>query len=418
MEVVFMKKINLFIVVLLTLCITSNIYSNGLSLNSIGPRALGMGGAFVGLANDGSAIYWNPAGLAGQKTSLWLSATDIIPMASYSFAPANIDAKSVINHYFAPNLFFNYNMGDLSLALGVSVPAGLGVEYQGKDLTAFTGGVDLNWMSRIGVINFSPAVAYKVSDNFSLGLAVNIFYGMFDMDRAAVIPMVGAFQYSESSSGLGFGVTLGALYNVNENLSLGLSFRTKTNVTMSGTAKNPAFAGMGGPKESDFDRDVAWPMWIAAGVAYKPTDNLTFTFDAQMSQWSKSEDVFKTKFKNAVWAGATSASGDDTFILGWEDKTQIRLGAEYKVSNDLALRAGYYNDPAPAPDETLSILFPSSSNNVVTGGLGYKLNTVCVEFGLEYLIGAERDVNPTTENMPGKHQMDILAFSLGVGFEL
>jgi len=50
--------------------------------------------------------------------------------------------------------------------------------------------------------------------------------------------------------------------------------------------------------------------------------------------------------------------------------------------------------------------------------LGYKLNTVCVEFGLEYLIGAERDVNPTTENMPGKHQMDILAFSLGVGFEL
>src|SRR5688500_9903122 len=29
-----------------------------------GTRAQGMGGAFVGVADDGTAIYWNPAGLA------------------------------------------------------------------------------------------------------------------------------------------------------------------------------------------------------------------------------------------------------------------------------------------------------------------------------------------------------------------
>lgn len=138
-----------------------------------------MGGAFVALANDGAAIYWNPAGLIGQRTSLSISATDIIPMASYKFDAYGIDAQSVTNHYFAPNFFFNYNMDDF--ALGVYVSAGLGVEYQGKDLIAFTGSADLNWMSRIGVVNFSPAIAYKVFDNFSLGLAANIFYGMFDM---------------------------------------------------------------------------------------------------------------------------------------------------------------------------------------------------------------------------------------------
>jgi hypothetical protein len=30
----------------------------------IGPRALAMGGAYTSLANDASAIYWNPAGIA------------------------------------------------------------------------------------------------------------------------------------------------------------------------------------------------------------------------------------------------------------------------------------------------------------------------------------------------------------------
>ena len=34
-----------------------------------GARAVAMGGAFVGLADDASAIYWNPAGLASRKTT-------------------------------------------------------------------------------------------------------------------------------------------------------------------------------------------------------------------------------------------------------------------------------------------------------------------------------------------------------------
>src|SRR5262245_21643846 len=34
------------------------------SFDSVGTRAAGMGGAFVAVADDASAVYWNPAGLA------------------------------------------------------------------------------------------------------------------------------------------------------------------------------------------------------------------------------------------------------------------------------------------------------------------------------------------------------------------
>src|SRR5438094_8616567 len=34
------------------------------TFDQVGERAQGMGGAFVAVADDASAIYWNPAGLA------------------------------------------------------------------------------------------------------------------------------------------------------------------------------------------------------------------------------------------------------------------------------------------------------------------------------------------------------------------
>src|SRR5512132_1463695 len=43
----------------------------------VGARAVGLGGSFVAVANDPSAIFWNPAGLASlQRPELLLSHVD------------------------------------------------------------------------------------------------------------------------------------------------------------------------------------------------------------------------------------------------------------------------------------------------------------------------------------------------------
>ena len=414
-----MKKI---ILLVLMLTVAIGLFANGLSLNSVGPRSLAMGGAFIGLANDGSAIYWNPAGLTGQPTAIKGIFTDVMPFSNYrldmpELGPynPNVDADSEVKHYPNPNLFFNMTKDKWAFGLGIYVPAGLGATYDGEDLTALSGGEEVEWMSKIGVINIAPAVAYEFSEKLSLGVAANIYYGMFDLKRPAVIENVGVFQYDESSTGLGYGATIGLMFRPNEAVNFGLTYRTATEVAMEGEAENPAFGAMGAEAKSDFDRDVTWPLWLGAGFAFHLSEKVTVTCDAQYSRWS-SVDKFVTEFDDATWAATTEATGDNEFILKWKDAIQYRLGWEYQMKPCFALRGGYYYDPAPAPQETLNILFPSSTNSVLTGGFGYTKGKLDIDFGLEYLFGYERNAIATEHSMPGNHQMDVFAYSLGIGY--
>lgn len=189
-----MKKL----ITALLMGITLSVFANGLSLNSIGTKAFGMGGAFVALADDPSAIHWNPAGMAGQKNAVMLFMTDVIPMPVYKLDAYGIDAEGVSNHYISPNFMAVYNYDKFAFGLGAYVPAGLGSEWDGADLTAFGGpayfdpghtmanpyaGKEFDWMSKIAVFNIAPAVAYNFNDTFKLGATLNIFYGMFEMKR-------------------------------------------------------------------------------------------------------------------------------------------------------------------------------------------------------------------------------------------
>ncbi|MBN2461607.1 MAG: outer membrane protein transport protein, partial [Candidatus Cloacimonetes bacterium] len=225
------------------------------------------------------------------------------------------------------------------------------------------------------------------------------------------------FQYSEESTGMGYGATFGILYQASEMVKLGFTLRTPTEVTMEGSADNDLMAAaFAAPAESDFDRDVTWPLWIGGGIALKLHEKFTLSLDAQYSRWSEL-DILKTEYKDSTWALVTGASGDDEFVLDWEDATQIRLGWEYQASPCFAVRGGYYYDPAPAPNETLNILFPSMTNSVITAGLGYCKGKIDIDFGIEYLFAIERSALASEHNMPGLHHMDVLAYSLGVGYK-
>jgi long-chain fatty acid transport protein len=419
-------------------------FSNGLNLNSLGSRALAMGGAFVGLADDYSAIFWNPAGLANLKSRVvGFYGTDIIPSGTYSltvpppYGPGSVvDAQTRTKHYLGGMAVYAQPINpELVAAIGIYTPAGLGSSWDGTQLAYLSNGsTSIDWSSKIGLVTIAPTLALKISDVFSVGASFNINYGMFSTNMyAGAFPIsadtiVDLGQYEESVTGWGVGATIGVLVKPSSAFSLGATFRTASTVSFSGTAKILALSYLGYAGESDLDRDVTWPMWIAGGVAVHPLDNLTVTADVQYTNW-KSLDRLTAAYKDPVWNYLMTSTGNNVTPLEWKDAVQVRFGAEYVFRSGLAVRAGFYSDPTPAPDQTMNILLPSYDFSVLTLGAGYTVGPLRIDGGLEYLIGKDRSVdvlktNPLSPSydasydraIPGSYGMKIIVPSLSLTY--
>ncbi len=405
-----MKKFSkVLLVSTLTLIFSISLFSNGLNLNSIGSKASAMGTAFIGLADDFSAVFFNPAGLTQMKeANLTIFGTDLIPTGTYQFEMAGIDTQTDSEMHPSGALAYFKPVSDkLILGLAVYVPSGSGGTWNGDDLAPLTGGIPYNWSSKIFAISLSPVIAYQITDNFSVGATLNISYGMLSTES----PGVG--QYSEDLSGISFGATLGVLFAPSDFISIGASLRTASKINFEGDAVMEGFALLGQETTATASRDATWPMVAGIGIAIKPIDKLTIVADAVWTNWAKM-DMIEVEYDDPGWQPTLDAVGVDyDYDLRWEDTWQIKLGMEYQVSECLALRAGWYSDPAPSPIATQNILLPNIDYNAITVGIGYKKNKIAIDFGFEYVMGTDRVV-PLTEldAMPGTHGMDILVPNL------
>ena len=433
-----MKRQRTLTVLLTLMLVPALLLGNGMNLNGVGSKSVGMGGAFVGLANDFSAVFYNPAGLSQLRgTNISIFFTDVIPTGTYKLNVPNmfdIDATTLTNHYISGAVAAFFDVGSkIKLGFFADVPSGLGAEWDGADLAAFSGpaGTTFKWMSKIGVFNFGPAISFKASEKFAIGATVNVAYGMMDMQRpvdamdvsgAQPVPGSDGFmdaQYTDEGTGMGLGFTLGLMFKPSAKLQFGVSFKSENTVGFSGTAKAPLMAMMQQATKSDFDRDITWPIWVGGGVAFMPNEKLTFTADVQWTQWSTMEKIV-TKYADAFWSGMMANVGGDEMPFHWEDALQIRFGMQYQLSEMLALRVGYYNDPTPGVDETANILLPQVDYNVITFGLGFNAGGLfSFDVGVEYLMGKDRDIAMTlADAMPGTHGMNMFVPSVAMHYNL
>lgn len=432
-----MKKIKILLTVLFCLVVLNPfVRANGFNLNSLGTKAMSMGGAFVGLADDFSAIFWNPAGLARFKQKYFgFNGVDIIPSGTYnlSVGPVSfVDAKTERKHYLAGLAAYYLPVSENVVAgIGLYTPSELGVKWDGADFQSLTFDSPYRLESKIGMVTIAPGIAFDIHETLSVGASLNVNYGTFAIRTQVGDPELDTDlgQYTEKLNGWGVGVTLGTLFKPSEMLSIGATLRTPSKMSFSGEVEIPSLSVLGKipgnplygtdvASETTMEREVTWPWWVALGVAFKPLEGLTLTGDLQWTQWS-SIDVLESMFDDSLWSSIIESERP----MFWKDVLQVRFGAEYRL-NTFAFRGGYYWDPSPAPDRTMNILLPSFDFHVLTGGFAYTLDGLQVEFGIEYLMGKERKVDfmktqtdPEWKTaQPGTYDMDVLSPNISIGF--
>ncbi len=403
-------------VALIVLCGVS-LPANGLNLNGSGSRAMGMGGAVIAWTNDVSLFYFNPAGAANAEGT-WISLfeTNLLPSGTYALAPYGIDAKTQSKLYPAGALGFVKPLSDkLTIGLGIYTPSGTGATWDGEQLKLLSNNMAYEWESFLGVVTVAPLVAYKISEQVAVGATLNLNIGMMDIKR----PGVG--QYEESLTGMGVGATIGMQFTPSDKLAFGLSYKLPVNVTLKGDAKMGFANLLGVGVESEITRKTTLPMWLGAGVSFKPMDKLRLAFDINWTNWKKLDEI-PVEFSDAAWTLLMAhpiykAAFNQAIELDWKDCLQFRIGAEYMLNKEWAVRLGYMRDPSPAPLETMNILLPQIPYNMFTVGAGYSGAKLSVNAALEILRGAKQTVPlSAAAKMPGEHNMNIFVPSITIAY--
>ena len=327
------------------------------SFSNPGARALGMGGAFLGLADDATAAYTNPAGLT-QLVSPEVSAE----VRSVSTNTRWLDGGTVqYNGYNSSGL--NYSSQDdrstslrsfsfvypgerLSFAVyryelvnydasftsaGALISTGDGSGFSGN---IFPYTVD----SSVQIDTYGAAIGLKVNDRLSFGFGLN--YYLLDISTATdrLSPVDGSVLGREANlDGDGkFGFTLGARMVITDWLSGGLSYRHAPSLGYDAIRSSQNFPGQSERLNTDLDV----PDVFGVGISIRPSDAWVINLDVSRVFYSEVTDGL----------GSVYGSNPVTELepLKLNDGTEVRLGAEYTfaTAHPFSLRAGVWRDPA------------------------------------------------------------------------
>lgn len=314
-----MRKIFILLTVLTLVATMASMAmaTNGDNLISIGPISRSMGGVGIAAPQDAiSAVFSNPAAMCFGP---------YCPGSEFNFAGTlfipKMDAK--VNDISADGADKVYAIP----AIGLSVPitntfplwrfglaaygvSGLGVDYRDTSIDQprfFDFGpfgqfpLVAGEYTQLQIMKFSPSIAFQPNEKFSLGLAAHIVYANLDLRNGS------SFNY-------GFGVQLGALYKLTDSISIGATYISPQEVDHEDVR--------------DFDGDgiaddltLEAPQQLGVGIALAPI-----------------KDMFLIEV-DGRWINWEDAKGYKDF--DWRDQWVFAIGAQFKPTKKLALRAGY-----------------------------------------------------------------------------
>ena len=380
-----------------------------------GGRAAGMGTTFIGLADDPSAILFNPAGLTSSKgVQIYFGSTAIILSSTYD-SPGGGSENTDSQIFFPPHLYISSDFGykDMVLGVGVFAPFGFGGrKWPETGLTRYR-----STMFETSTLTINPTLAFKATQTLSIGIGINHMKSFIESENMIDQSIFGASdgKLRLKGDGRGFGYNFGLLYDL-EKIGIGLAYRSHIRVNMKGNATlksiapplQPAFGG------SRFDTDtktsLRFPEIWSLGVAYRTTKRLTLVLDYELLRWSslrKMDIDFETEVPPAGFT-------DYTIVLDWKDASQIKVGTEYRLNEKFTLRGGYAFIETYAPEHTLDPGNPDADMHSFSVGFGYKHKNFVIDAFYNTAFYESRRVNNSI--LSGKYESFIHSTGFSVGY--
>lgn len=319
-------------------------------------RATGMGNTGVAVADNASAIFWNPAGLAFQNQNQ-------ISVTHANWLPA-----------FNADLFYDYLVGTYYVD---------GIGTIGGHITFLNLGEQIrtdetgNELGRFNSFEISAGLSYgfRISDNFSIGTGLRYIYSSL---------AEGDVSGQEISPGSSVGVDLAGLYKT-DPFQIGsrqATFNAGFNLSNIGPGMQytdnaqkdplPTILRLGWAYTMDIDANGINTLTLSNDISKIMARNESVGTDPDSPEY-ETMGVIEALFNS--WGSYERFNGSETVDVTLGQQLMYGFGLEYWYDDLFALRSGYYFE------------HPENGNReFITLGAGLRYNIFGVDFSYIYTL--------------------------------
>ena len=400
----------------------------------------GVGNAFAGgaaSAEDVSTIWANPAGMSRFATPQVAGAVHLVtPSFKFkddgsqhaAFQPLGGTGGDAGSLNVIPNFYAAMPINpQWAVGIGVNAPFGLVTEYDDSWLGRFQG-----IKSDIKTINVNPAVSWRVTNTFSVGLGVN--WQRVDAELTSKVNYSAALAAAAQNPAAGippallptvlaatppgleskvkvegddsaWGWNIGFLWDATPQTRIGGQYRSKIKYHVSGNASfdNPAlptlppqlapvFGGLSAAINNQrlfnggVTAEIEVPDLANLSVFHRLNDRWDLMADVQWTGWSSFKELRFVRTTGVDLAPATPENFDDVW--------RVAAGATYHWNDAWTFRGGLAWDQTPSNTTDRTPRLPDESRVWLSTGVQYSFSkNLKLDGGFTYIFVDSADIN-------------------------
>jgi len=372
----------LVLIVAVLMGLAGSVNAAGFRLAEQDAKATGMGNSFVAVADNASAVWYNPAAITDlEGTNVSLGTVMIMPSMEHKNTNGTTDKIEETTH-IPPHFYATRKLNDsMSLGFGVNAPFGLSTEWDKATAATRTTATK----SEVKAINANLNGAIKLSDKLSF--AAGLSYVSVDATLNSWHPAGREILLNGDGTTMGYNAAI--MYKYNEKLKAGLSYRSKAKAKLEGDLENLTSLG----STMEVKTELTLPDMLQIGVSHQCTDKWLFSVEADYTNW--------TTYRQIIIKKQSDSSVVSNAPKYWQSVWAFRLGSEYKYSDTLKFRFGTFYDNNPVQEKYFESRVPDTDRVAFSLGAGWNKGNFTVDASYMYLMFQERKITDSLLDTAG-----------------